>query len=186
VAWLRYLAKVGLTRLTCPSTVARPPHRAMPALLVAAPFCLVSVWVLAADGASRGPSEVIFLLEIIALLVCGRLMGELMQRIGQPAVMGQLIAGILLGPSVLGVLWPEMSATTTFAPSAANRRASASPMPWAPPVTIATLSFSRMCAPRISGREHDTSISSAEPSSAAGPCSKRGSAMNRKSAREGA
>ena len=33
-------------------------------------------------------------------------MGEVMQRIGQPAVMGQLIAGILLGPSVLGVLWP--------------------------------------------------------------------------------
>ncbi|HEV2100025.1 MAG TPA: cation:proton antiporter, partial [Stellaceae bacterium] len=29
-----------------------------------------------------------------------------MQRIGQPAVMGQLIAGILLGPSVLGALWP--------------------------------------------------------------------------------
>jgi Kef-type K+ transport system membrane component KefB len=29
-------------------------------------------------------------------------MGELMQRVGQPPVMGQLIAGILLGPSVLG------------------------------------------------------------------------------------
>jgi Kef-type K+ transport system membrane component KefB len=43
---------------------------------------------------------------IIALLVCGRLAGEIMQRIGQPAVMGQLIAGILLGPSVLGALWP--------------------------------------------------------------------------------
>ena len=41
-----------------------------------------------------------------ALLV-GRLMGEAMQRIGQPAVMGQLIAGILLGPSVFGAIWPE-------------------------------------------------------------------------------
>jgi Kef-type K+ transport system membrane component KefB/nucleotide-binding universal stress UspA family protein len=30
-----------------------------------------------------------------------------MLRIGQPAVMGQLIAGLLLGPSVLGALWPE-------------------------------------------------------------------------------
>ncbi|HJU17931.1 MAG TPA: cation:proton antiporter [Stellaceae bacterium] len=59
-----------------------------------------------AEGPSHGPSEVIFLSEILVLLVCGRLMGELMQRIGQPAVMGQLIAGILLGPSVLGVLWP--------------------------------------------------------------------------------
>ena len=64
----------------------------------------------AADHASHGASEVIFLFAIIALLVCGRLMGELMQRIGQPPVMGQLIAGILLGPSVLGALWPARSA----------------------------------------------------------------------------
>jgi Kef-type K+ transport system membrane component KefB len=35
------------------------------------------------------------------------LMGEAMQRIGQPAVMGQLIAGVLLGPSVFGAIWPE-------------------------------------------------------------------------------
>src|SRR3954464_310068 len=34
-------------------------------------------------------------------------MGEAMQRIGQPAVMGQLLAGLLLGPSILGALWPE-------------------------------------------------------------------------------
>jgi Kef-type K+ transport system membrane component KefB len=30
-----------------------------------------------------------------------------MQRIGQPAVMGQLLGGLLLGPSVFGALWPE-------------------------------------------------------------------------------
>ena len=35
-------------------------------------------------------------------------MGELMQRIDQPAVMGQLIAGVLLGPSVLGALSPQI------------------------------------------------------------------------------
>jgi len=52
--------------------------------------------------------EAIFLSEIIVLLVCGRLLGEAMQRIGQPAVMGQLIAGILLGPSVLGALLPDL------------------------------------------------------------------------------
>ena len=34
-------------------------------------------------------------------------MGAALQRIGQPAVMGQLIAGILLGPSVFGAIWPE-------------------------------------------------------------------------------
>ena len=82
-------------------------YHALPALLMAVPLCLVALPV-CADSASRGPSDAVFLFQIIALLVCGRLMGELMQRIGQPAVMGQLIAGILLGPSVLGALWPAL------------------------------------------------------------------------------
>jgi Kef-type K+ transport system membrane component KefB/nucleotide-binding universal stress UspA family protein len=63
---------------------------------------------LAAEGSQHAPSEVVFLSEIIVLLVCGRLLGEAMQRIGQPAVMGQLLAGILLGPSVFGALSPEL------------------------------------------------------------------------------
>jgi Kef-type K+ transport system membrane component KefB/nucleotide-binding universal stress UspA family protein len=50
----------------------------------------------------------IFFWQLVALLLCGRLLGEAMQRIGQPAVLGQLIAGILLGPSVLGALWPQL------------------------------------------------------------------------------
>ena len=63
----------------------------------------------AAEGAttSSGASEVVFLAEVILLLLIGRLLGEAMQRIGQPAVIGQLVAGILLGPSVFGVIWPE-------------------------------------------------------------------------------
>ena len=44
-----------------------------------------------------------------------------MQRIGQPAVMGQLIAGILLGPSVLGALWP--SAEQSLFPASAYQKA---------------------------------------------------------------
>src|SRR5262252_1809121 len=54
-----------------------------------------------------GPSETLFIAQIVVLLVVGRLLGEAMQRIGQPAVMGQLLAGILLGPSVFGAIWPE-------------------------------------------------------------------------------
>jgi Kef-type K+ transport system membrane component KefB/nucleotide-binding universal stress UspA family protein len=65
----------------------------------------------AAAAAQQGASEVVFLVQIILLLVCGRLLGEAMQRIGQPAIMGQLIAGILLGPSVLGALAPDLQAT---------------------------------------------------------------------------
>ena len=55
----------------------------------------------------QAPSEALFLAQIVLLLLVGRLMGEAMLRIGQPAVMGQLIAGILLGPSVFGAIWPE-------------------------------------------------------------------------------
>src|SRR5215469_980474 len=58
--------------------------------------------------APAGSAEVVFLCEITLLLAFGRLLGEAMLRIGQPAVMGQLIAGILLGPSALGALWPDL------------------------------------------------------------------------------
>jgi len=50
----------------------------------------------------QAPSEALFLGQIVLLLLVGRLMGEAMQRIGQAAVMGQLIAGILLGPIAVG------------------------------------------------------------------------------------
>jgi hypothetical protein len=62
----------------------------------------------AAEGAPSGPSEAIFFAQIGLLLIVGRLLGEAMQRFGQPAVMGQLIAGMVLGPSVLGAIWPDL------------------------------------------------------------------------------
>jgi hypothetical protein len=62
----------------------------------------------AAEGATSSPSEAIFFAQIGLLLVAGRLLGEAVQRLGQPAVMGQLLAGMIFGPSVLGALWPEL------------------------------------------------------------------------------
>ena len=56
--------------------------------------------------AAAGNSEAIFIAELGLLLFVGRLMGEAAQRLGQPTVMGQLIGGLLLGPSMLGLLWP--------------------------------------------------------------------------------
>ena len=60
---------------------------------------------LAADESAQ-PSEALFLAQLVVLMLAGRLLGEAMVRIGQPAVMGQLIAGVILGPSVLGALAP--------------------------------------------------------------------------------
>ncbi len=57
-------------------------------------------------GAGAGGSEAIFIAELGLLLVVGRLMGEAARRIGQPPVMGQLIGGLLLGPSLFGLIWP--------------------------------------------------------------------------------
>lgn len=52
----------------------------------------------------------IFIAELILLLLVGRVLGEGMNRIGQPALFGQLLAGVLLGPSVFGLLLPELHA----------------------------------------------------------------------------
>ena len=57
----------------------------------------------------QAPSEALFLAQIVLLLLVGRLVGEAMQRIGQPAVMGQMIAGLLLGPSI----WRNLARGTT-------------------------------------------------------------------------
>jgi Kef-type K+ transport system membrane component KefB len=43
---------------------------------------------------------------LILILICGKLLGELAERRGQPAVLGELVAGVILGGSVLGLI-PE-------------------------------------------------------------------------------
>ncbi|HEY8228378.1 MAG TPA: cation:proton antiporter [Pyrinomonadaceae bacterium] len=51
-------------------------------------------------------SVIIFIAQLVLMLVIGRLLGELLLRIRQPEVLGQLVAGILIGPTVLGNVWP--------------------------------------------------------------------------------
>src|SRR6476660_6986483 len=81
---------------------------------VSAWWLLIPVLLLAAapafgaEQAHKGPSEALFIADVLALMIVGRLLGEAMLRIGQPAVMGQLIAGLLLGPSLFGLLLPDI------------------------------------------------------------------------------
>ncbi len=63
---------------------------------------------LAADQNSSEHAGAIFIAQLALLLVVGRGLGELMQRFGQPAVMGQLLGGLILGPSLLGAIWPDL------------------------------------------------------------------------------
>lgn len=51
----------------------------------------------------------ILLLQIIAILVTARIFGWIFLKLGQPTVIGEIVAGIVLGPSVLGHLLPEVS-----------------------------------------------------------------------------
>jgi Kef-type K+ transport system membrane component KefB/nucleotide-binding universal stress UspA family protein len=73
-----------------------------------------------AAQSTKIPSDVLFLVQLLILMLAGRLLGEVMNRIGQPSVMGQLLAGILLGPSVLGWVWPDLQ--HTIFPSARESR----------------------------------------------------------------
>lgn len=52
----------------------------------------------------------ILLLQIIVILITCRLFGWLFAKMQQPTVIGEIVAGIVLGPSVLGHLLPSVSA----------------------------------------------------------------------------
>src|SRR6185437_7371941 len=76
----------------------------LPLLLAAA----LPAWAAEQGGAHKGASEAIFAAQLVVLMIVGRLLGEAMLRIKQPAVMGQLIAGLVLGPSLFGALLPDL------------------------------------------------------------------------------
>ncbi len=52
----------------------------------------------------------VFFLSLAVLLVAANVLGEIARRLGQPAVIGEMIAGILLGPTCLGMLVPAFQA----------------------------------------------------------------------------
>jgi Kef-type K+ transport system membrane component KefB len=56
-----------------------------------------------------GQADVILhvLATLAAIVGLGFVLGRLFVRVGQPPVIGEVVAGILLGPSLLGAVWPE-------------------------------------------------------------------------------
>ena len=52
----------------------------------------------------------ILLLQIITIIIVARSFGWIFRKIGQPSVIGEIIAGIFLGPSVVGMYFPHYSA----------------------------------------------------------------------------
>jgi Kef-type K+ transport system membrane component KefB len=62
------------------------------------------------------------LLQIVLITVVARVSGTLVSKVGQPRVIGEMIAGILLGPSFLGFFSPAMMGTLFPASSMENLR----------------------------------------------------------------
>lgn len=56
------------------------------------------------------PDLPLLLAQIIVILVVARVVGLLVRRIGQPQVVGEMLAGIALGPSLLGAQAPTLAA----------------------------------------------------------------------------
>jgi len=63
---------------------------------------------LAVAAPDTGISVERFLLLLAVILISAKVLGELAERIGQPAVIGELLAGVLLGPSVVGFVDPSL------------------------------------------------------------------------------
>ncbi|RZJ68643.1 MAG: cation/H(+) antiporter [Flavobacterium sp.] len=51
----------------------------------------------------------LLLLQIITIILVARIFGWFFRKIGQPTVIGEMLAGILLGPSLVGLYYPEFS-----------------------------------------------------------------------------
>jgi Kef-type K+ transport system membrane component KefB len=89
------------------------PSRRWPRPLLVA-FCAAAILAALGAGAAfsaatgfraTGPLPELLLVLPLVLLAC-RAAGRLSERLGQPAVIGEILAGVLLGPSLFGWLWP--------------------------------------------------------------------------------
>ena len=67
-------------------------------------------------AASEGVSHsdlITFFLSVALLIGVARILGEIAQKWGQPSILGELTAGLILGPSCLGQIAPELKEHVT-------------------------------------------------------------------------
>src|SRR4051812_3966528 len=50
------------------------------------------------------------LFQLVLIVLTARLFFVLFRKLGQPGVIGEIVAGLALGPSLLGYLWPDAEA----------------------------------------------------------------------------
>lgn len=83
------------------------PHTIIPAALPAAAASNAAGWWRYLDNLKHPLG--LLLLQIILIMLAARLFGILANKLKQPAVVGEIIAGVLLGPSLLGWAMPSFS-----------------------------------------------------------------------------
>jgi Kef-type K+ transport system membrane component KefB len=54
-------------------------------------------------------SAVILLIQISVMLIFGRLLAELAKKLQMPSIIGEILAGVILGPTILGTFYPELA-----------------------------------------------------------------------------
>ncbi len=59
---------------------------------------------------SKAQLSVAFFFQMAVILAVCRCVGYLARRVGQPQVVGEMIAGVLMGPSLLGLFFPQVQA----------------------------------------------------------------------------
>jgi Kef-type K+ transport system membrane component KefB len=102
----------GTSAKTAPASTAATPRAGAAASPTAAP---VPEHISATKQRTAENTVVAFFIAIVIVMLFARLCGSLMPRIGQPRVMGEVIAGILLGPTAFGAVAPELQ-SQVFAP----------------------------------------------------------------------
>jgi len=84
-----------------PATAGMTAHAALPH----STSFIGSIASVLADNGSSPLSKLV--LQLIIIIVAASVAGSIFTRLGQPAVVGEMVAGILLGPSLFGLLAPN-------------------------------------------------------------------------------
>jgi Kef-type K+ transport system membrane component KefB len=85
---------------------SEPPRSSAPAGMTNHPASVPQPLSLLRDNLRQPLS--LLLLQLILIVLLARIFGALAARAGQPAVIGEMVAGVVLGPSVLGGLFPQL------------------------------------------------------------------------------
>jgi Kef-type K+ transport system membrane component KefB len=97
--------RLEATRATVAVNSPAGPADSTPPTRTQAPSTTIDSAIQALRGNLQEPLSLL-LIQLILIILLARVFGSLLIRMGQPGVIGEMIAGIVLGPSVVGALFP--------------------------------------------------------------------------------